>query len=113
LFAETKRIYGRVDIVVANAGISAASSIASTTNDDFDRLININLKGTFYTLRAAANSVENNGRIIVIGSTTKHGSFPGYGPYASTKAAVEVLANTLAQELGSKGITVNTIHPGI
>jgi 3-oxoacyl-[acyl-carrier protein] reductase len=70
------------------------------------------LKGAFNTLRAAANNVENNGRIIVIGSATKFGTFPGYGVYASTKAAAEVLANTLAQELGSKGITVNTIHPG-
>jgi 3-oxoacyl-[acyl-carrier protein] reductase len=61
LFTEAKRIYGKVDIVVANAGISGFSALAVTTNEEFDRLINVNLKGTFYTLRAAANSVENNG----------------------------------------------------
>jgi 3-oxoacyl-[acyl-carrier protein] reductase len=112
LFAETKRIFGRIDIVVANSGILGAGALATVTNEEFDKVMDVNLKGTFYTLRAAANNIENNGRIIVIGSTTKHGSFPGYGAYASTKAAIEVLANTLAQELGSKGITVNTLHPG-
>lgn len=112
LFAETKRIYGRVDIVVANAGIFGGSSIATTTNADFDRLFDVNVKGVFYALRGAANHVENNGRIVVLGSILKHGTSAGYGPYAATKVAIEVLANTLAQELGSKGITVNTIHPG-
>jgi NAD(P)-dependent dehydrogenase (short-subunit alcohol dehydrogenase family) len=56
--------------------------------------------------------VMNTGRIIVIGSIAKTGTTPTCGPYAATKAATEVLANTLAQELGGKGITVNTIHPG-
>jgi 3-oxoacyl-[acyl-carrier protein] reductase len=56
--------------------------------------------------------VHGTGRIIVIGSVMKVGTFPTYGPYAATKMAIEVLANTAAQELGSKGITVNTIHPG-
>jgi NAD(P)-dependent dehydrogenase (short-subunit alcohol dehydrogenase family) len=55
----------------------------------------------------------NLGRIIVIGSISKTGTYAGIGAYAATKAAIEVLANTLAQELGSKGITVNTLHPGI
>jgi 3-oxoacyl-[acyl-carrier protein] reductase len=112
LFAEAKRVYGRVDIVVANAGIFAGSSISSTTNAEFDKLFDVNVKGVFYALRAAANNVENNGRIVVLGSILKNGTSAGYGPYAATKVAVEVLANTLAQELGSKGITVNTIHPG-
>lgn len=76
-------------------------------------LLDTNAKGTFYTLRAAANSVEANGRIIVIGSSTKTGTLAGYGVYAATKGAVEVLSNTLAQELGGKGITVNTVHPGM
>jgi 3-oxoacyl-[acyl-carrier protein] reductase len=74
--------------------------------------MDVNVKGVFYTLRAAANSVENNGRIIVIGSAMRRNPRPNYGVYASTKAAIEVLANTLAQELGGKGITVNTIHAG-
>jgi 3-oxoacyl-[acyl-carrier protein] reductase len=110
LFTETKRLFGRIDIVVANAGITGSPSpIASTTNEQFDRVFDINVKGYFYTLRAAANHIENNGRIIVIGSIVVS---QGFGPYAASKRAVEVLANTAAQELGSKGVTVNTIHPG-
>lgn len=112
LFSEAKRIYGRVDIVVANAGIFGGSPIATTTNDDFNKLFDVNVKGVFYALRAAANNVENNGRIVVLGSILKNGLSAGYGPYSATKVAVEVLANTLAQELGGKGITVNTVHPG-
>jgi 3-oxoacyl-[acyl-carrier protein] reductase len=61
LFSETKRIYGRIDIVVANSGIAHRDSIASMSNDNFDRVIDVNLKGVFYTLRAAANLIENNG----------------------------------------------------
>jgi 3-oxoacyl-[acyl-carrier protein] reductase len=112
LFSETKRIYGGVDIVVANAGVWSASPIATTTNEEFNRVFVGNVTGPFYTFRAAANNVRDNGRIVVIGSGLKTGTSAGYGPYSATKAAVEVLANTLAQELGSKGITVNTIHPG-
>jgi 3-oxoacyl-[acyl-carrier protein] reductase len=135
LFSETKRIYGRVDIVVANAAVLGQSPIHTTTNEEFDRLFNINVKGVFYVLRNAANHVEKDGRIVVLGSVLKTGTNPGYkhiyhltrllvnhcessfmlysfGPYGATKAAIEVLANTLAQELGAKGITVNTIHPG-
>jgi 3-oxoacyl-[acyl-carrier protein] reductase len=60
LFAEAKRLYGRIDIVVANSGVGAAPSpIASTTNDDYDRIMNVNLKGVFFTLRAAANHVTH------------------------------------------------------
>jgi 3-oxoacyl-[acyl-carrier protein] reductase len=93
-------------------GVFGASPIGATTNEEFDRLVNINVKGTFYTLRAAATHIHDNGRIIVIGSNLRAGNIAGYGIPAMTKAATEVLANTLAQELGSKGVTVNTIHPG-
>jgi 3-oxoacyl-[acyl-carrier protein] reductase len=93
-------------------GIFGGSPIASTTNEQFDQLFDVNVKGVFYALRAAANNIENNGRIVVIGSVLKSGTSAGYGPYSATKAAIEVLSNTLAQELGSKGVTVNAIHPG-
>jgi 3-oxoacyl-[acyl-carrier protein] reductase len=136
LFTETKRIFGRIDIVVANSGIGCMGPLATVTNDEFARVFDVNVKGTFYTLRAAANNIENNGtiisisyllaffgclscilltctgRVIVIGSIGRPGTSPGAGVYASSKAATEVLANTLAQELGGKGVTVNTIHPG-
>lgn len=113
IFSWVAREFGRIDIVVANSGVGTTPApIAATTNDEFDRIINVNLKGAFYTLRAAANHVEANGRIVVIGSALKTGTQAMMGAYSATKVAVEILANTLAQEVGAKGITVNTIHPG-
>jgi 3-oxoacyl-[acyl-carrier protein] reductase len=113
LFTEAKTAFGRIDIVIANSGIANGFfPIATMTNVQMEQLLDVNVKGTFYTLRAAANYVEANGRIIVIGSTLRNGMTAGVGMYSATKAAVEVLAKTLAQELGHKGITVNTIHPG-
>lgn len=112
LFAETKRLFGGVDIVIANAATFAGSTLQTTTNSDFDLVFDVNVKGVFYVLRAAANNIENNGRIVVLGSGLKTGTAVGCGAYAATKAAVEALANTAAQELGSRGITCNTIHPG-
>jgi 3-oxoacyl-[acyl-carrier protein] reductase len=61
LFNETKKLYGRVDIVVANAGVAGGKTLATTTNEDFDAIFNVNVKGVFYVLRAAANLLENNG----------------------------------------------------
>lgn len=115
LFAETKKLYGQIDIVVANSGIAHSSSLSLYSNDEFDRMINVNLKGAFYTLRAAANNIQDNGRIILIGSiggSISRRGVPNLGPYTATKAAIEVLANTAAHELGGRGITVNTVHPG-
>jgi 3-oxoacyl-[acyl-carrier protein] reductase len=90
----------------------ATAPIGSMENEALDQLLTMNIKSVFYTLRAAANIVETNGRIIAIGSASKVGGFAGVGAYSATKAAVEVLALTLSQEVGSRGITVNSIHPG-
>jgi 3-oxoacyl-[acyl-carrier protein] reductase len=83
LFTEAKRIYGRVDIVVANAGISSNGPIKKVTDEEFDRVMAVNLKGVFYALRGAANHIENNGRIIVIGSILNQGLVPGMGAYGN------------------------------
>lgn len=105
-------MFGRIDITVANSGISGGyGTLATTSNDTFARVIATNISGTFYTLRAAANMVENNGRIIIIGTAARHGTNIGMAPYSSSKVAGEVMANTLAQEVGTRGITVNTIAP--
>lgn len=81
MFAEAKRVYGKIDIVIANSGIGSWSLLANTTNEALDKLIATNLNGTFYTLRAAANNISDNGRIIVIGSTLRSGLAPGNIPY--------------------------------
>jgi len=111
LFAEAKRIYGRVDIVVANAGVVLVGPLKDVTEKQYDDLYTVNVKGVAFLLRNAANTVEDGGRIITIGSTV-HRGVANMGAYAGTKAAIAAISSSLALELAPKKITVNTIHPG-
>lgn len=112
MFDAAEAAYGGVDILVNNAGIMTLAPIAQMDDDAFDRIIAINLKGTFNGLREAANRLRNGGRIVNF-STSVVGLYqPGYGVYAATKAAVEALTHILAKELGPRGITVNAVAPG-
>jgi 3-oxoacyl-[acyl-carrier protein] reductase len=80
LFAETKTKFGGIDIVVANSGLFIPpATFAETTNEQLDKVFDINVKGTFYTLRAAAQHIRDHGRIIINGSISKRGTVPGYG----------------------------------
>ena len=112
LFDAAEAAYGGVDVLVNNAGIMSLAPVAQMDDDAFDRIIAINLKGTFNGLREAANRLRDGGRIVNF-STSVVGLYqPGYGVYAATKAAVEALTHILAKELGSRGITVNAVAPG-
>lgn len=112
MFDAAEAAYGGVDILVNNAGIMTLAPIAQMDDDAFDRIIAINLKGTFNGLREAANRLRDGGRIVNF-STSVVGLYqPGYGVYAATKAAVEALTHILAKELGPRGITVNAVAPG-
>lgn len=112
LFDTTIEKFGRIDILVNNAGILIFKKIAEVTDDELDRIIDINLKSIFYTLREASQRLADNGRIINISSTVTRLMLPKYGPYAATKGAVEQLTRILAREVGERGITVNTVSPG-
>lgn len=112
MFDAAEAAYGGVDILVNNAGIMTLAPIAQMDDAAFDRIIAINLKGTFNGLREAANRLRDGGRIVNF-STSVVGLYqPGYGVYAATKAAVEALTHILAKELGPRGITVNAVAPG-
>jgi len=111
LFNEAKRLYGGVDIVVANAGVFASGPVSGLSEADYDKLFSVNVKGVAFLLKNAANLVRESGRIIYVGSTV-HRGWAGMGAYAATKAAGGALASSLALELASKKITVNSIHPG-
>jgi len=111
LFSEAKRLFGRVDIVVSNAGAVSIKPVASITEDDYQLIFNTNVKGPAFLLRNAANMVEEGGRIISIGSTAHRGQ-PSMGLYAASKAALGAFSAALAIELAPKKITVNTVHPG-
>lgn len=104
--------FGRIDILVNNAGILIFKKIAEVTDEEFDRILNINLKSIFYTLREAADRLADNGRIVNISSTVTRLMLPKYGPYAATKGAVEQLTRIFAREIGERGITVNSVSPG-
>ena len=103
---------GALDIVVNNAALGTVGLITDTTDAEFDRVMAVNLKGTFVSVREAARRLRAGGRIINVSTvnTVLHG--PGIGLYAASKGAVEQLTVVAAHELGSRGITVNTVSPG-
>jgi len=112
LFAKTLETYGRIDVVVNNAGIMPLSSIASGDLATFDKVIGTNLRGTFLIFAHAAQHVAEGGRIIAFSSSVVAKSFPTYGPYIASKAGVEGLVPVLANELRGRKITVNAVAPG-
>jgi 3-oxoacyl-[acyl-carrier protein] reductase len=112
LFDEAERVFGGVDVVVNNAGIMPLNPIADTDDETFDRILAINVRGTFNTLRLAAKRLRNGGRIVNFSSTAIALALPGYGAYNASKAAVEALSMVLARELRGRNITVNTVAPG-
>jgi 3-oxoacyl-[acyl-carrier protein] reductase len=114
MFDQAITLFGGVDIVVNNAGIMQPGLVPLVDTDDtlFDRLVAINLKGTFNTLRVAAKKLRSGGRIVNFGSSIKELATPGYSVYAATKAAVETMTNIFAKELRGRNITVNAVAPG-
>lgn len=112
MFDHAEKAYGGIDVLVNNAGIMALSPLAQAEEADFDRLVAVNLKGTFLALREAARRLRDGGRIINFSSSVVGLLQPGYGLYAATKAGVEALTPILARELRGRGITVNAIAPG-
>lgn len=104
--------FGKIDILINNAGTAIFKAIQDTSDEELDRIFAINVKGTFYCLREAATRLSNSGRIINISSSVTRLILPTYGAYAATKGAVEQLTRVFAKEMGSRGITVNSISPG-
>ncbi|MBE9583328.1 SDR family oxidoreductase [Mucilaginibacter sp. JRF] len=112
LFDQAIAHYGRVDVLVNNAGIMITKSIRDTTDEDFDRQFNINVKGVFNTLREAATKLADNGSIINFSTSVNRIMLPGYATYVATKAAVEQLTRVFSKEVGGRGINVNSVSPG-
>ena len=105
--------FGRVDVVVANAGMEKVNvPVSDVTEEDFDLLFRVNTKGPFFVLREAARWIADNGRIITISSNTTTVPQVGVGLYGTSKVATGYLVRVMALELGSRGITVNTVVPG-
>lgn len=112
LFSRTWETFGSIDLAVANAGVGERGPISEYDIKEFDWTVAVNLRGAFLTLREAARTVTDNGRIIVISSQLARRPMAGIGVYAATKAAVDALIVSLAAEIGGRGITVNSVQPG-
>ena len=112
LFDAAEAAFGGVDVLVNNAGIMKLSSIADVDDATFDRLIAVNLKGTFNGLREAARRLRTGGRIINFSTSVIGLRLETYAVYGATKSAVETLTAILAKELRGRSITVNAIAPG-
>lgn len=112
--AALKTVWSRdsFDFLVNNAGIGIHAPFAETSEADFDRLMNIHLKGVFFLTQKLLPLIANGGRIVNLSSGLARFSMPGYAAYAAMKGGVEVLTRYLAKELGPRGIAVNTIAPG-
>jgi 3-oxoacyl-[acyl-carrier protein] reductase len=108
----TEAALGGVDVLVNNAGVMTLAKLAETDDAAFDKLVSTNLKGTFNTLREAANRLRSGGRIINFSSSMVGLQMPTYSIYAATKAAVETMTRVLARELRGKNITANAVAPG-
>lgn len=104
--------YGKIDVLVNNAGIMLTKLIKDTTDEDFTRQFGINVRGTFNTMREAATRLADNGTIINFSSTINRMMLPAYGTYAASKAAVEQLTRVFSKEVGARGINVNSVSPG-
>lgn len=114
LFALVTDTFGRPDIVIANAGVELIETpLATTTDEQFERLMGTNIRGSFNVLRAAAADMADGGRIIVTGSTIARSALGGTGVYAATKGALGPMVQALSRELAQRHITVNTIAPGV
>ena len=106
--------FGHLDILVNNAGITRDGLIMKMKEEDFDAVLNINLKGTFNTIRHSARQMlkQRSGKIINISSVSGILGNPGQANYAASKAGIIGLTKAVAKELGSRGITVNAVAPG-
>ena len=104
--------FGRLDVLVNNAGVYLTGPVTETPDADFDQTIDTNVRAVFAAVRQAASVLSEGGRIITIGSVVAHKGFPGASVYGASKAAVSALTRSWAREFGPQGITVNVIDPG-
>jgi 3-oxoacyl-[acyl-carrier protein] reductase len=112
MFAAIEDKFGKIDVLVNNAGILKTAPLAQTSDELYAQNFAINTQGVFNTLREAATRLNDGGRIINLSSTTLALNLPGYAIYNGTKAAVEAFTRVFAKELRGRRITVNAVAPG-
>ncbi len=113
LFAQVQEQFGRVDVLFANAGIAPFVPFEAVTEEHFDSLFNINVRGLFFTVQKALPLLSERASVSLTASVAAQSGIPNTSVYSATKAAVRSLGRTLAAELSSRGIRVNVISPGL
>jgi 3-oxoacyl-[acyl-carrier protein] reductase len=104
--------FGRIDVLINNAGIMINKPIKDVTDEDFTKQFETNVRGVFNTLRESATRLADNGSIINFSTSSNRLMLPTYGVYVATKAAVEQLTRVFSKEIGARGINVNSVSPG-
>ncbi|MCO6006953.1 SDR family oxidoreductase [Actinoallomurus purpureus] len=113
LLGRVEEEFDGLDILVNNAAEVSFSGLEGTTPEEFDRVVAVNIRAPFFIIQRALPVLREGGRIINISSIATRVAMPRFVTYALTKGAVDVLGRTLAAELGARGITVNTVAPGV
>ena len=110
---KTFATFGRLDVLVNNAGTAIPKTFEETTLEEMDRVLDVNGRGVLAATQAALKHMNKGGRIIMIGSSVgERVLVPGLVPYSATKGAVKIFTQGLSREVGSRGITVNNVQPG-
>ena len=113
LFAQVQKQFGRIDVLFANAGIAPFLPFEEVTEDHFDQLFSINVRGLFFTVQKALPLLSENASIILNASVVAQSGLRNTSVYSATKAAVRSLGRTLAAELSPRGIRINVVSPGL
>ncbi|KAI0474464.1 hypothetical protein F4859DRAFT_504832 [Xylaria cf. heliscus] len=112
LFAKAKEELGRIDIVMSNSGIEHFGNLEDVTQETFDRVYAVNVRGQFLVAQQTHKYIENGGRLFLIGSVSTNWGIKGHAVYASSKAAIQGMVKCLAWDFADKNATVNLIAPG-
>ena len=112
LMDEVNTAFGRLDILVSNAGVEYLGKLENITQQDFDRVFGVNVAGQLFVTQAAARYLQSGGRIVLTSSLSGRIAIFNHALHAASKAAVSAMALNLAPELGERGITINAIAPG-
>lgn len=113
LYEQIREQFGRVDVLFANAGIAPLAPFDAVTEEQFDNLFNVNVRGLFFTVQKALSLLSDGASVILNASVVAQSGLPNTSVYSATKAAVRSLGRTLAAELAPRGIRVNVVSPGL
>jgi len=112
VFKETSEKFGKIDVVVANAGAGTVGTVADLGEADYDKAMNLNLKSVYFTVNKALPYMNDGSSIVLIGSNAAHRAYPSFGLYGAAKAAVIFFAKAFSNDLLGRKIRANVITPG-